>query len=121
MGQAEAAIALLQRVLEFNHRNFEARTLLVKNLRSLGRMEEAQKIAAIQTQMIANRQRCQQLRDELEKEPLNLDKRCQLAELYWTTESEAEALLAVTEILQVSPDFARARKLLQQFEAAKRE
>lgn len=121
MGQSDAAIQLLQRVLKFNNRSFEARTLLVKNLRALGRLDEAQEIAAIQTEMIANRQRCQQLRDELETEPLNLDKRCELAELYWTTESEAEALLAIDEIFQISPDYVRAKELLQQFEAAKRE
>ena len=117
LGNAERAIGLLERVLQFNNRNFEARSLLIKNLRVLGRQEEAAAIAKIQTQMIQNRERCRHLRSEIERNPGDLDKRCELAELYWYTESEAEARLALAEILDLDPNCVRAKELLSRFDA----
>ncbi|MEZ6136350.1 MAG: hypothetical protein R3C53_15755 [Pirellulaceae bacterium] len=109
------AIQLLQRVLDFNHRSFEARELLIKNLRKEGEVEEAEKTAEIQADMVAKRLRSRQIVIELSDDPNNLDKRCELAELYWYSESEAEARLALQEVLELDPNFERAHRLLAEF------
>ncbi|MCC6510819.1 MAG: hypothetical protein IT423_17065 [Pirellulaceae bacterium] len=114
LGHAQEAVALLERVLKFNHRDFEGRTLLIKNLRTLKRDTEADQWAALQQQMIANRLRCRQLRLELEQTPDDMDKLCELAELYWYTESVAEAQLLLRDILSRDPNCERAMRLLAQ-------
>ncbi len=107
-GNHQLAVALLERVLAFNNREFDARGLLIKNLRALGRTREADEVTAIQTQMVAYRQRCRQLRLELDSNPRDVAKLCELAELYWYAESDAEALLAISEILELEPKCERA-------------
>jgi Tfp pilus assembly protein PilF len=47
----------------------------------------------------------------LEQNPSDFDKLCELAELYWQVESEAEALLTVSEILDQDPNCERALQL----------
>lgn len=110
-GHSERAVLLLTRVLAFNHREFDARGLLIKNLRVLGRTREADDVTAVQSLMIANRQRCRQLRQELDSNPGDIARRCELAELYWYAESEAEAMLAISEILKMEPECERALQL----------
>ncbi len=107
-GNHQLAVALLERVLAFNNREFDARGLLIKNLRALGRTGEADEVTAIQTQMVAYRQRCRQLRLELDSNPREVAKLCELAELYWYAESDAEAMLAISEILEMEPKCERA-------------
>lgn len=107
-GNRQLAVSLLERVLAFNNREFDARGLLIKNLRALGRTREADEVTAIQTQMVAYRQRCRQLRLELDSNPRDTDKLCELAELYWYAESDAEAMLAISEILEMEPNCERA-------------
>lgn len=111
LGNREQAVRLLERALAFNHRDFEGRALLIKNLQALGRSQEGERVAALQGQMVLGRQRCRQLRQELEQNPRDFDKLCELAELYWQVESEAEALLAVSEILDQDPNCERALQL----------
>ncbi len=117
LGNAEESVQLLHRVLDYNHRNFEARTLLVKNLRLLGRTEEAQAVAELQAKMVNNRQRCHTLRIQLSENPDDIEKRCELAELYWYTESIAEAELALDEILRLDPQCERAHRLRSKIDA----
>lgn len=113
---SQQAVELLHRVLAYNHRDFEARALLIKNLRLLDREQEANELTTIQTQMTAGRQRCSDLRIELADAPADdaetIDKRCELAELYWQVESVAEAKLELAEILKLDPNCERARRLL---------
>ena len=116
-GHSERAVLLLKRVLAFNHREFEARGLLIKNLRVLGRTREADDVTAVQSQMVANRQRCRQLRQELDSNPGDIASRCELAELYWNTESEAESMLAISEILALEPKCERALQLQDRIHA----
>ncbi len=111
LGHREQTVRLLERALSFNHRDFEGRALLVKNLQALGRTQEAGKVAAVQSQMVLGRQRCRQLRQDLEQNPRDFDKLCELAELYWQVESDAEALLTVSEILDQDPNCERALQL----------
>ncbi len=108
LGHREMAVSLLRRVLAFNSREFHARGMLIKNLSALGRISEADEVTLIQTQMVANRQRCRQLRLELESNPRDVGKFCELAELYWYSESDAEAMLAISEILEMEPKCERA-------------
>ncbi len=107
-GNRQLAVSLLERVLVFNNREFDARGILIKNLRALGRTREADEVSAIQAQMVAYRQRCRQLRMELDSNPRDIAKLCDLAELYWYVESDAEALLAISEILEMEPKCERA-------------
>ena len=107
-GNSQLAVSLLEKVLAFNNREFDARGLLIKNLRALGRTREADEVTAIQTQMVAYRQRCRQLRLELDSNPRDSAKLCELAELYWYAESDAEAMLAISEILELEPNCERA-------------
>jgi len=107
-GNRQLAVSLLEKVLAFNHREFDARGLLIKNLRALGRTREADEVTAIQTQMVAYRQRSRRLRQELESNPRDVAKLCELAELYWYAESDAEAMLAISEILEMEPKCERA-------------
>ncbi|MEO8269594.1 MAG: tetratricopeptide repeat protein [Aureliella sp.] len=116
----QTVVELSQRVLSYNHRSFEARALLIKNLRILGRMEESQSISEVQDQMIANRQRCRQLRIELEDDSQDLAKRIELAGLYWSTESAAEAKLLLSQILESNPNCPQALHLLENFSAEER-
>ena len=108
LGHREMAVSLLLRVLEFNSREFDARGILIKNLRALGRTSEADEVSLLQSQMVANRQRCRQLRLELDTNPRDISKFCELAELYWYAESDAEAMLAISEILELEPKCERA-------------
>jgi tetratricopeptide (TPR) repeat protein len=112
LGNAVQSVELLERVLAFNHRDFEARSLLIKNLRLVNRAAEADELAKIQSQMLANRQRCRELRMELEEYPQNVDKLCELAELYWYTESIAESQLVLNDIFELDPNCGRAQALL---------
>ncbi len=107
----ELAVSLLRRVLSFNNREFDARGILIKNLRALGRINEADDVVKIQTQMVEYRQRCRQLRLELDSNPRDITKFCELAELYWYAESDAEAMLAISEILEMEPKCERALNL----------
>ncbi len=111
IGHSERAVRLLERLLAFNHREFDARGLLIKNLRVLGRTREADEVSVVQSQMVANRQRCRQLRQELDSNPRDIARRYELAELYWYAESEAEAMLAISEILEMEPKCERALQL----------
>ena len=111
IGHSERAVRLLERLLAFNHREFDARGLLIKNLRILGRTSDADDVSVVQSQMVANRQRCRQLRQELDSNPRDIARRCELAELYWYAESEAEAMLAISEILEMEPKCERALQM----------
>ncbi len=111
LGHCELAVSLLRRSLSFNNREFDARGMLIKNLRALGRISEADEVVMIQTQMVATRQRCRQLRLELDSNPRDISKFCELAELYWYAESDAEAMLAISEILETEPKCERALEL----------
>jgi len=121
LAEHERAADLLERVLAYNHRDFEARGLLIKNLRVLGRDSDAEALARLQSEMLAERQRGRQLRLELDNEkgnaPQAIAKRCELAELYWNVESIAEARLALSEILELDPDCERAKQLLSKINA----
>lgn len=110
-GNSDRAVELLERVLAFNHRSFEGRTLLIKHLRLLDRNQEADQLADLQQRMILNRQRCREIRTLLDSSPNNVELRCELAELYYETESEAEAQLLLTETLEMAPDCERAKAL----------
>lgn len=111
LGNSQAAVNLLERVLAYNHRDFEARALLIKNLRQLQREPEANALAQVQSEMIAKRQRARQLRLELIEEPNNIDKLCELAQLYWEAESVAEAQLAISQILERDRNCECAKQL----------
>jgi tetratricopeptide (TPR) repeat protein len=113
----ERAVELLERVLAYNHRDFEARSLLIKNLRLINRVTEADALAELQSQMIANRKRCAELRMELAENPRNLDKLCELAELYWYTESVAESQMVLDQVFEVDPNCAAAKALLAKINA----
>lgn len=113
---ASTTIDLLQRVLRYNDRDFEARALLLKNLTLEGRTAEANEVAALQRRMIAARERIRDLKIELDtdnasQQPNYLEKRCELAELYWYVESTAEGLMAIDELLEHAPNYPKALAL----------
>lgn len=120
LGQSQQAVEMLQLVLASNHRDFEALSLLIKNLRSLDRHRQADELTIVQTQMIAGRKRSRELlvelSDVLPGDPESIDKRCELAALYWQTESAAEARLAIKEILELDPNCERATRLLAEID-----
>ncbi|GIX00314.1 MAG: hypothetical protein KatS3mg111_3646 [Pirellulaceae bacterium] len=118
MNDPQRVVDLCRRVLASNHRSFEARSLLIKNLQHQGRIEEAQEIAAVHQQMLENRQRCAELRNEIEADPGNPQLRLELARRYWETESEAEGRLALQELLARHPDFQPALELHRQWQTA---
>ena len=120
-GNAVGALHMAERVLTHNPREFEARALQIKNLRILNRTQEAEVAAQQQAEMIANRQRGRELRLELETNPNDIDKLYELAELYWRTESDAEAQLIINDILRLDPASARARELLAKIKAPQSE
>lgn len=116
LDDSQSTVELAKRVLDYNHRNFEARALLIKNLRLLGRVDESQRLSVVQDQMTANRQRCRQLRIELDANQDDLARQFELAELYWTTESAAEAKLMLGEILQADAAYGPALELLEKIQ-----
>ncbi len=109
---SQRAIELLEQALAFNSREFEARALLIKNLRLSGRTAEAEAVAKVQSEMVANRQRLQKLRLQLGDEPNNIDLLCEMAELLWLTESDAESRLVIEQIFAIDRSCERATKLL---------
>jgi hypothetical protein len=117
--QSQRAIELLQKAMDYNERDFEARTLLIRNLRIVVRTAEADSLARIQEQLIAAQERLHSLRLELAELPESnqseyLDKLCEVARLSWYAESSAEALLTVADVLKISPDYPTALQLRQQ-------
>ena len=108
----EAVIPLLQRVLDFNHRNVEARNLLVSTLRRLGRGEEASQQTAIVEELVAKRKQTTTLRRLLSDNPDDLEMRCDLAELYLEAETLMHAQFELTKVLNQSPNCRRAHRLL---------
>ncbi len=110
--QLDEAIGLLQRVLAYNHRNFEAHALLAATLRRVGRSEEADQYAMIHQQMLAMRRRCIDLRTRIGDHPDDLEARYELAELYFQCESLAESQLALQAILELDPAHRPAHRLL---------
>lgn len=119
LGKSQHTVELAQRVLAYNHREFESRGLLIKHLTLLNRHEDAKVVAEQQQTMIANRQRARQLRIELIDDSANIDKLCELAELFWSTESAAEAQLVINDVLAIDPQCVRARELLDQIRASR--
>jgi Flp pilus assembly protein TadD len=117
LGNSQTAVEFLERVLAYNHRDFEARALLIKNLRQLGRDREADALADVQSRMVAKRQRCRQLRLELVDAPNDTGKLNELAALYWEAESVAEARLVISDILRLKPNDEPAKQLLAQIDA----
>ncbi len=117
--QSERALAMAERVLAHNPREFEARTLQVKCLKLLNRTAEAETAAKIQSQMVANRQRANQLRIELAENPKDTKRLCELARLYWITESDAEAQLVLQDALRIDPECKEALELLESIRTSK--
>ncbi len=117
--QSERALAMAERVLAHNPREFEARTLQVKCLKLLNRTAEAETAAKIQSQMVANRQRANQLRIELAENPEDTKRLCELAKLYWITESDAEAQLVLKDALRIDPQCKEALELLESIRTSK--
>ena len=111
-GQPARAETFLRRVLDHNHRVVAARTLLVDALRQQGKRGEAADQAAIADELLKQRRRCADLRGQLAKIPDNVDKRFELARLYWQCESAADARMELQRILSDHPRFSPARELL---------
>jgi tetratricopeptide (TPR) repeat protein len=110
-GQAETVVTLLDRVLQHNPREFEARSLLIRNLKLLGRHEQAARVTELHSQMVAQRQRANQLRLDLLEHPKDVERMLELARLLWNTESDAEALLMIDDVLALAPDNPSANRL----------
>ncbi len=108
----EAAVPLLQRVLDFNPRNVEARNLLIANFRRLGRGAEADAQTTVVNELLEKRRRTTDLRRLLDEHPDDLEMRCELAELYLEAESLMHAQLELTTVLNRSSDHARAHRLM---------
>lgn len=111
-GDMEATVALLERVLDFNHRHLEAQGLLASAFRSLGRAAEADRQTALQREMIDKQRQCVELSIQLKDAPHNLEARCDLAELYMECYSLGDAQLELKEILVIAPKCSRAHELL---------
>jgi len=109
---AESVVPLAARVLDFNHRNIEARNLLVSALRRLGRTAEADEQTAIVEQLLDKRRQTTDLRRLLSENPNDLETRCDLAGLYLEAESLMHAQFELLAVLERSANHARAHGLL---------
>ena len=105
-------LPLLERVLNFNHRNLEAHNLLVSSFRRLGRSEEAKQQTAIVEDLLGKRSQTTELRRLLSETPDNLAMRCDLAELYLEAESLMHAQFELQTVLSQSAHYPRAHRLL---------
>lgn len=117
--EPQAAIKLLKQVLDYNHRNFEARNILISCLRRLEKNAEADQVARTQTEMLECRRRCLTLRIDLSIDSENIQKRCELAELYWKCESLGEAQLELNAIFAREPTCKQAHRIQSQIYAEK--
>ncbi len=108
----DAAIPLLERVLDYNHRNVEAHNLLASALRKLGSVDEAKQQIAVVEELLKKRRKTTELRRLLSENPGDLEMRCDLADLYLQAESLLHAQLELATVLEQSPGHRRAHRLL---------
>ncbi len=109
---SDAAIPLLKRVLDYNHRNVEAHNLLASALRKIGRVDEAKQQTTVVEELLKKRRKTTELRRLLSDAPGDIEMRCDLAELYLQAESLLHAQLELATVLEQSPGHHRAHRLL---------
>lgn len=103
-----------RRSLEVNPRNSEARSLLAVVLAESGRLEESLAEREVLENLLDIRRQSGELRNQLVRDPDNVELRCDLAENYLATESLAFAIAEALEVLRRDPRNKRAHGLLAQ-------
>jgi Tfp pilus assembly protein PilF len=108
------AESFARRSLDMNPRNSEARSLLANVLRESGRLEESIAERDVLENLLDIRRHSGELRNQLAREPDNVELRCDLAENYLVAESVAYSMSEAMEVLRRDPRNKRAHRLLAQ-------
>jgi tetratricopeptide (TPR) repeat protein len=106
------AIALLRQALEANHRDSEARVLLISCLNRSGKTEDAAIESKLHAEMTSGKLECKNLADQLEIESTDFSKRIQYATLLFRYKSLGESQLEAEKLQKEFPAEAETHRLL---------
>lgn len=106
------AIDLLRLALEANHRDSEARVLLISCLNRLGKSEDAVLESKLHAEMASGKLECKNLADQLEIESTDFAKRIRYATLLFRYKSLGESQLIAENLQKDFPAEAETYRLL---------
>ena len=114
LGRYDEALILLRRVLATNHRDSQARTLLIACLNRLGKPNEANEESKILAEMASGKLESKNLAEELGVDATDYAKRLRYAELLFRYKSLGESQFEAEKLLKDFPNKAEPHRLLSQ-------
>ena len=118
-GDAKSAVEHLQRASKLNPTKIETRYSLFQALQICGRQEEAATEMAFVEAAKGISEKIQKLSDASQSNPADATVRFELGELLFRQGREAEAASWLQSVLQITPEHAGARELLDLHNSAK--
>jgi len=108
----DEAMVLLRKALEANHRDSEARVLLIACLNRTGKPDEAARESKIQAEMTSGKLECKNLEEQLEVEAADYAKRIRYATLLFRYKSLGESQLETETLQKTFPGESETHQLL---------
>ncbi len=114
LGRYDEALVLLRRVLATNHRDSQARALLISCLNRLGKPDEASEESKILAEMASGKLESKNLAEQLDVDGTDYAKRLRYAELLFRYKSLGESQFEAEKLLKDFPNKAEIHRLLTQ-------
>ena len=114
LGRYDEASILLRRVLAANHRDAQARALLISCLNRLGKPDEATEESKILAEMASGKLESKNLGEQLDVDATDYAKRLRYAELLFRYKSLGESQFEAEKLLKDFPNKAETHRLLSQ-------
>ena len=114
LGRYDEALVLLRRVLTANHRDSQARTLLISCLNRLGKPDEATEESKILAEMASGKLESKNLAEQLDVDGTDYAKRLRYAELLFRYKSLGESQFEAEKLLKDFPNKSETHRLLSQ-------
>lgn len=114
-GQVEEAVKLLARAVEHYPKHREARYLLARSLKAIGRSDEAQKHFDWYQETQKKVTEINLVLDQVKLNPHDLDLRCRLGTLYLEVGSENAGVYWLRSVVAENPTHAVAKELLAKY------
>lgn len=108
----DEALVLLRRVLATNHRDSQARALLISCLNQLGKPDEAIEESKILAEMASGKLESKNLAEQLGVDATDYAKRLRYAELLFRYKSLGESKFEAEKLLEDFPNNAKTHRLL---------
>ena len=117
-GDAQSAVAHLQRIKEINPANLEARNGLAQALQLCGRQSEAVAELALVDEAWRVSQKIQALEDKSRANPANVEVRFELGQVLFQIGRRGEGASWLQSVLEISPGHSESRRMLDDYLSA---